>query len=98
MSRRISFGPIAIAILLGTGVFSTAQAADHEFCEDYARAAVNQFRDAERHERCDGFRRRDPARWQPDYRAHYEWCRSVHREQAWDERDRRKHALDECVR
>jgi len=98
MSNRILSVAASIAILASVGVLSTAQAADERFCEEYAKAAVNQFHGAERHERCDGFRRRDQARWQPDFRAHYDWCRSVRREQALDERDARTRALDECAR
>jgi len=97
MSKRLLFVSAAIAILTSSGVLSNAQAADERFCEEYAQTAVHQFHDAEHHERCGGFLR-DTSRWQPDFRAHFDWCRNVRREQAEEQRDARTRALDECAR
>jgi hypothetical protein len=94
MINRSLFGALAVAILGGSG---TAQAADDAFCKDYARAAVNQFRTVEKHERCDRFVR-EGARWSADWRAHYDWCRGVKRDVAWAERNTRKREIEACTR
>lgn len=86
------------ALAAGASFAVAAHAADDRFCKDYARAAVNQFRTAERHERCEHRLRNEGARWSNNYRAHYDWCRGVKREAAWEERNARKHALERCAR
>ena len=83
--------------VLAAGASFAAQAADDSFCKDYARAAVSQFRTAEKHERCEHHLRTEGARWSNNYRAHYDWCRGVKREIAWGERNARKHALARCA-
>jgi hypothetical protein len=97
MLNRFLFSAVIIAITSTFGAISTAQAADEFFCKDYARTAINQLRDAERHRRCDRARERDPARWQPDFRAHYDWCRNVSRKEADFERNERRNALELCT-
>jgi|ERR1017187_61414 hypothetical protein len=97
MSNRLLFSAAVIAILANAGAISSAQAADDAFCKDYARTAVNQFRAAASHDRCD-VHRRDAGRWQADWRAHYDWCRGVNRDTAWAERNARKRALEQCTR
>ncbi len=94
MINRSLFGAMAVAILAGSGA---AQAADDSFCKDYARAAVNQFRTAEKHERCDRFLR-EGSRWSAEWRNHYDWCRGVKRDAAWAERNTRKREIEECTR
>jgi hypothetical protein len=93
MSKSLFICAAAVVVLASSSV----QAADEEFCKEYARAAIAQLHEAENHERCDAFRRRDPARWQPDFRAHYEWCRNVRRDDAIIERSERSRALDHCA-
>ena len=97
MSNRLLFGAVAVAILVSSDAISPAQAADDAFCKDYARAAVNQYRSATSHDRCAGFLR-DEARWQANWRAHYDWCRGVRRDEAWAERNARKRAIEQCTR
>jgi hypothetical protein len=96
MSKLLS-AALAAALVLGAAAGS-AKAADREFCRDYARAAVNQTRGAMSHERCEWRTERDRARWSTDFRVHFDWCRSVSREQADAERDARRHALERCAR
>jgi hypothetical protein len=97
MLNRLFFfaAVVALPALLPSVV---AQAADEPFCKEYAKVAVDQARDAERHERCDGPRHHDPARWQTDFRGHYDWCRGAHREDADAERAERDRTLDRCAR
>ena len=83
--------------MAGLGATSAARAADHEFCEDYARSAISQYHEALRHDRCDHYIRENPGRWQDNYRAHYDWCRGRPRDQAEGERMERTHALDRCA-
>ena len=98
MSIRVSLHTLAAAIVATAGAVFPANAADDTFCKDYARAAVNQFRSAEKHERCEGYLRNEQDRWHADWRAHYDWCRGVNRDKAWSERNRRKHELERCAR
>jgi len=86
------------ALAVGAGFALAANAADENFCKDYARAAVNQVRSAEKHERCEHHLRNEGERWTRNYRAHYDWCRGVRREAAWEERNARKYALERCAR
>jgi len=86
------------ALSAGATFAVAARAADEQFCKDYARAAVNQFRTAEKHERCEHHLRDEGSRWSNNYRAHYDWCRGVRREAAREERNARKHALERCAR
>jgi hypothetical protein len=97
MSNRLLFRTVMIAILANAGAISSVQAANDAFCKDYARAAVNQYRSAANHDRCAAYLR-DAGRWQADWRAHYDWCRGVDRDNAWAERNARKHALEQCTR
>jgi len=77
---------------------TAASAASPEFCRDYSRAAVNQVRAAMAHPRCDWRMDHNPTRWSTDWRAHFDWCRDVRREQAEDERLARRNTLDHCAR
>lgn len=97
MSIRSVLG-MTVALAVTASFAVAAHAADDHFCKDYARAAVNQFRTAEKHERCEHHLRDEGARWSNNYRAHYDWCRGVNREAAWEERNARKHALQRCTR
>ncbi|MDR3482699.1 MAG: hypothetical protein P4L91_18530 [Burkholderiaceae bacterium] len=94
MFKRVFFAVATIAVLTS----STVRAADERFCRDYARVAVDQAHRAERHGRCDRARRENPARWQGDFRGHYDWCRGVHRDNAEAERAERDRTLDYCAR
>jgi hypothetical protein len=86
------------AALLAAAASLPALAADETFCRDYARAAMNQLRSAEKHPRCEHFLRDQPDRWTGDYKKHYEWCRTIRRDQAWSERNIRKRELVRCER
>ena len=88
---------VTAALAVGGSVAVTADAADDSFCRDYARAAVNQFRTAEKYGRCEHHLRDEGSRWSNNYRAHYDWCRGVRREAAWEERNARKYALERCA-
>ena len=87
---------LCAALLSAAG--PAAWAADDAFCKDYARAAVNQRHSMDRHRHCEYLIREQPNRWTGDYRAHYDWCRTVKRDKAWEERDTRKHEIERCER
>jgi len=93
---KLSLLPLFAATFLIASATPQAQAADHEFCRDYAESAVRQFNYAERHERCEGYIRADRNRWQENFKVHYEWCRNVSNEAAWQQRRLRKEALESC--
>ena len=98
MSSRNMLPAVLAVLLTGFGAVLPLQAAEERFCQEYARSAVNQFRDAERHPRCDRFRQHDPARWHGNYRTHYDWCRGVPPRDANFERNERRKDLDRCTR
>lgn len=91
------FRIVSMGLLMSTalGLAPAVQAADHEFCRNYASAAVNQFHDAERHPRC-GYLFRQGNRWSPDYRMHYDWCRGADWHAADEERRTRNRELYNC--
>jgi hypothetical protein len=77
------------ALMAGTAV---VQAADRDFCDEYAKTAVTQVRiDIERH--C-GF---GGGRWSPEWRAHFDWCRGTSVHEAEQERDIRTGAIRRCT-
>jgi hypothetical protein len=97
MSKTLICALAGGVVLVIAGAATSASAADPGFCRGYARAAERQVRGAEEHRRC--FERIDnnPARWTTDYRAHFDWCRGVSREQADAERDARRRTLERCA-
>lgn len=86
----------ALAAALLPLAVPAARAADDAFCKDYARAALNQRHALERHRRCEHFMREEPGRWNREYRAHYDWCRTVPPGKAREEREARKRDLERC--
>jgi len=97
MSKHLIIVLAAGAALSGAFAVSAARAADPGVCEDYARAAVSQFHQAQDHRRCHEFIRNNPTRWNGDYRAHFDWCRATRWEDVRHERDARTDALRECA-
>jgi hypothetical protein len=92
-------GILAFSAVLGVAVAAgSVQAAEPGFCRDYARAAANQARDAHAHPRCREAIERDPARWQLDFRGHYDWCIAHSRRDADAERGARTETLEHCAR
>lgn len=91
MVRRLA-GLALTSVSLFT-MTAPALAAEPGFCRDYARSAVHEFEVAAHTPGC----LREPnARWDADFRHHFEWCLTVARGQAWAERDIRRHRLHEC--
>ena len=91
-----------VSAMLGAGVFGAAMtsavgayAADREFCQAYTQTAVRQAHEA-REFRCLRDVEYNPARWSEDGRGHFDWCRSVPREAAQEERDIRTDHIREC--
>ena len=98
MSRN-SIATIAVGVLLAGSVGASAcNAASPDFCRDYARAAVTQFREAREHHRCHDLLRNDSNQFHGDYKAHFEWCLGASFEDASRERNERTRALRECIR
>ena len=97
MSRKLTVVLSAAFLMASSVAVSSAQAAGEDFCRDYARAAVRQVRGADMHRRCDWRVDNNPARWSTDWRAHFDWCRGVTREQADAERDARTRTLERCA-
>jgi hypothetical protein len=86
---------LVVALIAGAGLTAPAFAASEDFCRDYARAALRQVQEAHEMHHC--VRGLDNAtRWSEDFRVHFDWCRSVSREDAQRERDIRRCHLEEC--
>ena len=107
MSRFSRSAVMVAALLFGSGAAYTAQAADPDFCHQYATQAVIQVHRALDHHRCDRMivaqriadhrsEADDAARWSLDFRRHYDWCRGVGREQARSEGIGRLDILSAC--
>ena len=96
MSNTLTCALAGGAMLLLAGATS-ASAADNGFCRDYARAALHQVRGALSNRRCT-FHMENETRWSSDFRTHYDWCRGVSRDQADQEREARRRALEHCAR
>jgi hypothetical protein len=95
MSRH-SIIALATGVALSLGFATASFAAGEDFCRDYARAALNQVRGAWHHHECR--EQMSGARWSTDWHTHYDWCRSVSRDQAWSERNARREMLEDCAR
>ena len=93
---KLNLLPLFAATCLIATAAPPVHAADHEFCRDYAESAVRQFHYAERLERCVDYLRVDRNRWQDNFKAHYDWCRGVSRDAAWQQRRLRTEALESC--
>lgn len=88
MTRLNRMMLISVVALMGTAVTSTAMAAPEQFCEAYARIAVNQAHQAQNQGlACTGFR------WHNWYDGHYQWCRSTSKAAAQSETFVRRRAL-----
>jgi hypothetical protein len=94
MSPWVIRGLAAVALTLPQ-LGGSALAADPEFCEHYARAAVNQSRIAHEYGSCAS--RAGGNRWSGDYRKHFNWCVGAPYEAAESERTFRQRFLDHCT-
>lgn len=97
MSRRLRIGLSAGALVAAIGLSGPVRAADSGFCHDYADEAMHQVRAAYDSGRCQFAIDRDPPRWNPDYHAHFDWCRGTSRKDVNRERDARSDILDHCL-
>lgn len=61
------------SVLALTADVSGASAADHPFCDTYAKTAIQQYLEAKTRK----LPNTDPPVWSPDYDLHYNWCRGV---------------------
>lgn len=87
---------LSAALAVAAGAALPALAADPDFCRDYARNAIQQYRIAMDHRRC-AERVHDFAVWSPDFQHHYGWCLGVSRDQAWAGRNQRQELLSQCA-
>jgi hypothetical protein len=95
MTKTPIWAAAALAAMALLGEVTTAEAAGREFCESYARAAVNQVRGALSNRRCE--REIHGDRWSPEYRVHFDWCLGVSPREADTERDIRTDILRRCT-
>jgi hypothetical protein len=84
----------AAGLVVAAMAAPAARAADPEFCQDYARSAVEQAHRAEHHRSCQYLLERP--QFSLDFRRHYDWCLNAHHHEADEERGRRHEALEHC--
>jgi hypothetical protein len=89
---RLAFAGTALAILCSA---MPVQAAEYGYCRAYARAAVQQFGQAEANPYCASHI--GGPRWMPDYETHFDWCLSVAPYEAQHEWDSRSRLLYRCT-
>ena len=89
---------LAVAVVGGACVFWPARratwAADANFCNQYARAAISQVQSGLAAPACAG-KMKGP-RWSPNYFTHYHWCLTATYEVAQHERTLRTTYLKAC--
>jgi hypothetical protein len=94
MSTSLSLKVVCTAAALLMAGATAAQAANERACEDYAHAAIVQVRAGLSVPRCEGGMR--GTRWSPEWRVHYEWCRTVSFREMESERIARTEHLRVC--
>jgi hypothetical protein len=95
MSSRVLLAvAFASSTLLMSGL-TTAYAADPQFCEQYAHAAIIQVRGGLNNSGCVGGMQ--GSRWSPEWRVHFDWCRNSSYAAAGNERDIRTRYLKSCT-
>jgi len=94
MFARLMAFPAA-AVLLAVWPASAAHAADKLYCDQYAKAAINQVRTALSNRKCaDGVQ---GDRWSAEYHAHYDWCLENNYGTSGNERDARTAYIKACT-
>jgi hypothetical protein len=87
----------AAALAVGLISFGTvADAADAQFCRDYAHVAIRQAEDFFSSRACTR-QDRDDGTWSTDFRHHYDWCLDASYREAGRERDGRAETLTRCL-
>ena len=91
LSRLLLVGAVALVCVAAA---PAAEAADTNFCRDYAAAAIRQAELGYSIPRCrPGM---GGPRWATDFRVHYDWCLGASYEAAGVERDIRRRHIDAC--
>jgi len=96
MTGRLITGFSAALLAIAFGAATPASAASDGFCRDYAQTAVREVHAAFDSPRCQGAVQQNPARWNPDYHAHYDWCRGSSKRDTDRESGARRAVLDDC--
>jgi hypothetical protein len=94
MARKLAAGVALACSMMLASHTTAAQAADPEFCRQYAQAALNQVRAGLSSPRCAS--RLQGSRWSSDFAVHYEWCLGTSFGAAGGERDARTSYLHSC--
>ena len=94
VTNRLPFAILLPALLTGT-LLTPANAADPEFCRQYARSALSQVRGGLSNPACGGGLQ--GARWSSDFAVHYEWCLGASIVDAGGEREARTRLLRACT-
>jgi hypothetical protein len=97
MTRHSIRLALAGAVLAAACGIPAAQAADYQYCRNYARTAMDQVRQAESNPACSN-RIHDPDRWTINYQHHFQWCLDAPPWQVQHEWDARSRFLWHCMR
>ena len=94
------FGRIAVYLYAVVCLVSTplieAKAASEGRCRQYAQSAVNDYNQLRNIPKCSKLRPQDTVRWHPQFKRHFDWCRTA--QDAWliDEANKRDELLLDC--
>ena len=93
MKAHVALGCLVFAIsCICAGDQAQAVSAD-EWCQNYARIAVNQYNESRGFNRC---RRSADARWHSNSNVHFDWCMKVSEQAARSEDAARRSYLQSC--
>lgn len=94
MFARSTF-TVAVATAALVAAAGSASAADQQFCQGYAQAALNQVRGGLNNPPC--IAGMQGPRWSAEYHVHYDWCIANSYQAAGTERDARTGYLKACT-
>jgi hypothetical protein len=95
MSSRVLLVLAFVSSTLFMSWLTASYAAAPDFCEQYAHAAIIQVRGGLNNRSCAGGMQ--GPRWSPEWRVHFDWCRSASFAAAGAERDARTSYLKACT-
>ena len=86
---------VIVSLIVAAVSWSPAFAATQQACSEYATSAVKDFKVGTNESNARKCHIKPDARWQADYRAHYNWCLTVPND-AWrsEQRIRDKYLLN----
>ena len=86
---------LVAATAIGMGLGTGAEAADRAYCDQYAKATLNQVRIVLSNQKCTAGAQGQ--RWSAEYHVHYDWCLENSYGTSGTERDSRTAYIKSCT-